>query len=145
MDLRIAYDMDAVPLAYRLSVLDDLTMPGDAMTEDDWKTVLSRQRCAVVYSDDFQMAAVVVWAAGIAYLYSNAVSGELRGQGWGKKLVYARVVIAREEGCVAIQAHTRTGNTVAQNMLKRCGFLATKYVPDFYDDFEDAILWEMIL
>lgn len=145
MDLRFAFDDEALPLAYALSVLDERTMPADALSEDQWRHALRGKRCVVVFLSDLSAAAVMVWMAGQAYLYSCAVMQELTGQGIGSALVEARVNIARDNGCTAAHAHTRVGNVASQGTLRKCGFIATKYIPDFYDDFADAIEWEMIL
>lgn len=145
MDLKYAFADDAVALSYYLASLDKRCFPADGMNEEEWKQALSNKWCCVVYAPEWFAAGVMTAAAGIAYLYSVAVTFEMRHKGIGELLIKERLDIARAICCTKAQAHTRTGNEGIQRLLKKCGFLATDYVPDFYDDFEDGIKWEMIL
>jgi ribosomal protein S18 acetylase RimI-like enzyme len=80
-------------------------------------------------------------AFGVGYLYSNAVLPEYRGRGIGIKMVQTRVSRLETIGCRLIQAHTTLDNRASAYVLKKCGFIPVQYVPDFYRDNVDAILW----
>ena len=120
----------------------------DAISAKEWKKLLLRTQNVIVYvhdDSDLMGAAVGTWAAGVGYLYSNAVMPRFRRQGLGLEMIEARINILRSNGCARVHAHTRVENRISRDLLKRVGFKAIQYVPDHYGDFEDGVLWEAIL
>lgn len=84
---------------------------------------------------------VTKWAAGVGYIYSSAVHPDYQGRGIGTKLVATMTEFLAKQ-CKVIQAHTRVENIASQRTFEKCGFTAVQYIPDFYDDYGDGILWE---
>jgi ribosomal protein S18 acetylase RimI-like enzyme len=133
--------------AKHLAALDKQCFGSEAMTFKEWLQVTSSPVIIVCAWEDpdkdhFSGLSVARYAAGIGYLYSSAVVPEARRLGIGERMVRKRIELLEDLGCAVIQAHTRIENEPSQNMLRKCGFLPIQYVTDFYDDFEDAILWE---
>jgi len=133
--------------ARQLAELDKLCFGSEAMNFTEWLKVTNTFPIIVcAYQDNdkdhFRGMSVARYASGIGYLYSSAVVPEARRLGLGEKMVFKRLEILKQKGCVLVQAHTRTENEASQKMLAKCGFVAIQYVTDFYDDCEDAILWE---
>jgi ribosomal protein S18 acetylase RimI-like enzyme len=123
--------------------LDSLCFGSEAMTTEDWKKALTGNFKVFKEFRNGKCVglAVVKWDVGIAYFYSNAVHPQFQGQGIGTTLVKERLSFIRDF-CYMVQAHTRIGNQASQAVLANSGFYPIEYVPDFYDDFEDAILWQ---
>lgn len=130
-----------------LAEFDSLCFGSEAMSESDWEKVFENENSYVfVHNPDGIVTGIAVarYDAGIGYLYSNAVHPDHRGKGIGTYLVAMRLEFFKQEHhrCARVQAHTRIGNKASQAVLAKCGFEPIQYVTDFYDDFEDGILWE---
>ena len=137
---------DKVALAQELSVFDHICFGTEAMSSEEWSIALDANTREVREYRDGKVVgiAVIKWAAGIGYLYSNAVLPDYRNQGIGTRLIRMRLDFVKNF-CLKVQAHTRINNEASQAILRKCGFVPIHYVPDFYGDCEDAVLWEKVL
>lgn len=147
--ITVEFKVDAAEEAVNLAGIDkQCFLPKDTLSTDEWnRFLMMTHHCVVTLHDPMcgiVGAAVATSAAGIGYLYSNAVLRGHRRQGYGKELLNQRLNWLSRE-CSIVQAHTRVGNVPAHETLKSVGFAAKQYVPDFYGDFEDGILWEKVL
>lgn len=127
-----------------LARFDKICFAKDGMSKSDWEAALSLNSYACCAIDQVGTVGVAVakFGAGIGYLYSSAILPEYRRKGFGKALTEHRIDVLSKIGCHKIQAHTRLDNEASEAMLISCGFGAIQYVTDYYDDFEDAVLWE---
>jgi ribosomal protein S18 acetylase RimI-like enzyme len=133
--------------AESLAKLDSLCFDASAaMSAEEWQTLLDKNPFVVCEfsAGELVAAGVAVHAAGIGYLYSLAVAPKYRRHGVGKQLTNARMEYLAAR-CSRVQAHTHTNNLPSQNNLKSFGFNPIQYVPVFYDDMEDAILWQKVI
>lgn len=117
------------------------------MDATEWAAVFDSQ-CRVFYvlneSNKVVGAAVIKMTTfGLAYLYSTAVLPNYRKQGVGESLLLHRLNFLRSQGFRRVQAHTRVDNEIGGGLLEKFGFIPTEYVPDFYGDFQDGILWQI--
>jgi ribosomal protein S18 acetylase RimI-like enzyme len=131
-----------------LAKIDEECFDNEAMTVEEWEKVITMPGVEIFYSKDDEdnivgAAVLIITAFKIAYLYSNAILPKYRRQRRGYTLLLERLNRVHNEGIVQIQAHTRVNNIESGELLRKAGFNPIQYVPDFYDDFQDAILWEM--
>jgi ribosomal protein S18 acetylase RimI-like enzyme len=84
---------------------------------------------------------VARYAFRVGYLYSTAVLPEYQGRGLGRMLLNWRLDELERNNCRVIQAHTMLDNIRSGALLNKAGFIPVQYVPDFYEDNVDAILW----
>jgi len=150
LNVDLIYFPDPKVPAKHLAVLDKMCFGSEAMTFKEWLKVTMTHPlicCAWhgIDKDHFAGMSVARYAAGVGYLYSSAVVPDARRLGIGERMVQKRLEFLKLKGCHLVQAHTRTENSASQAMLTKCGFDAVQYVTDFYDDFEDAILWSRTL
>ena len=89
--------------------------------------------------------ALARFSFGIGYLYSNAVLKEYRGHGIGTLLLNYRIEKLVAWGSKIIQAHTKIDNGESSKLLQKAGLESVQYLPDFYEDNVDAILWSKTL
>ena len=133
--------------AKTLALWDSSCFEKDAMELEDWNSVLASPTTVFYASvgEDLAGCAVAKWTTfGIGYLYSNAVLKSYRNMGLGSMLLLNRIAyLQAEKENYIIQAHTRVDNISSGSLLKKHGFLSISYVTDYYDEFEDAILWEL--
>ncbi len=67
-----------------------------------------------------------------ARLYSLAVHPQLRGQGWGKRLVEAGLEWMRKEKLATCRAEVKTDNHSARRLYASCGFREGETLRDYY-------------
>ncbi len=117
------------------------------MATDEWERMLA-SGLVVMYTArtaENELAAVLVLKTAIVninlcYLYSVAVAEKFRRRGYVQELFrYAIEDIISYE---IINSHCHVTNAASIGFHKSLGFKAVQYVPDFYGDYEDAILWE---
>jgi ribosomal protein S18 acetylase RimI-like enzyme len=77
---------------------------------------------------------------GLWYFYSVAVSEKYRKMRLGTRLF--NEAIKNELVVGLINSHCHIDNEASIAFHKSLGFKAVQYVPDFYGDYEDAIMWE---
>jgi ribosomal protein S18 acetylase RimI-like enzyme len=117
------------------------------MDYDEWAQMLS---CGIniIYTartEQNEIAAILVLKTasedvGIWYFYSVAVAEKFRKCGLGTRLF--KQAIAETISGGLINSHCHVDNIASIGFHKSLGFKAVQYVPDFYGDFEDAVLWE---
>lgn len=81
-----------------------------------------------------------------AHITNVAVHKDFRGLGIGEGLVSTLVDNCKEESISAITLEVRSGNSVAQNLYKKFGFLPGGIRKEYYaDNKEDAIImWKQL-
>jgi ribosomal protein S18 acetylase RimI-like enzyme len=139
----IKVDIDPVVLAQ----FDLDNFPEDIrMDEDEWKAATSNGYCAVYFAQNEQneVAGVMVLKTstidtGMWYFYSVAVADKYRRMGLAKRLFHEAVKAEIATGIINSHCHVDNESSIA--LHKSLGFKAIQYVPDFYGDCEDAILW----
>jgi ribosomal protein S18 acetylase RimI-like enzyme len=86
--------------------------------------------------------ALARYSFSLGYLYSSAVLPEYRLLGLGELMLCERLKHLVELDCIVIQAHTKTTNVASASLLNKHNFYVKDYLPDYYADNEDGILWE---
>ena len=76
-----------------------------------------------------------------ARLYSFCVDPEARGTGLGRELLEALEAIARERGSQRLLLEVRADNRVAMGLYRRMGFMARRWLDDYYAD--GCAAWQM--
>lgn len=116
------------------------------MDEDEWRTATSNGYCAVYFAQNEQneLAGVLVLKTstvdtGAWYFYSVAVIDKYRRMGLASRLFHEAIGAEIASGIINSHCHVDNESSVA--LHKSLGFKAIQYVPDFYGDCEDAILW----
>lgn len=81
-----------------------------------------------------------------AHITNVAVHKDFRGLGIGEGLVSTLVDNCKDESISAITLEVRSGNSVAQNLYKKFGFLPGGIRKEYYaDNKEDAIImWKQL-
>lgn len=139
-------------IALELSLLDSICFnKEDTMDKDEWHELLQkddniRVYGAIIDNDLVGIAVLRCTVNNTYYLYSNAVEPSYRNKGIGGKLVRARIKYAHKQHphCI-IFAHTKINNSASMALLANESFEVVSYIPDYYDDFEDALLWKLEL
>jgi ribosomal protein S18 acetylase RimI-like enzyme len=117
------------------------------MDEGEWTLMLGTGRVCIYTARDEQegIAAILALKApaievGLWYFYSVAVSEKYRRMNLGTRLFHE--AIDSEIATGKINSHCHVDNEASIGFHKSLGFHAVQYVPDFYGDYEDAIMWE---
>lgn len=76
-----------------------------------------------------------------ARLYSFCVDPAARGTGLGRELLQALENTARERGCQRMLLEVRADNRVAMGLYRRMGFIAHRWLEDYYAD--GCAAWQM--
>ncbi len=74
-----------------------------------------------------------------ARLYSLAVHPDLRGQGWGKRLVHAGLAWMRVNGLRICRAEVKVDNHAARRLYASLGFEEAGKLPDYYGPRKDGL------
>jgi ribosomal-protein-alanine N-acetyltransferase len=74
-----------------------------------------------------------------ARLYSLAVHPDLRGQGWGKRLMEAGFAWMQEEQITVCRAEVKVKNLTARRLYADYGFCETGHLPGYYAPGVDGI------
>jgi len=74
-----------------------------------------------------------------ARLYSLAVHPQLRGQGWGKRLVETGLEWMRTEKLTACRAEVKADNQAARKLYASCGFREAGLLHDYYAPGVDGV------
>ncbi|HCU53954.1 MAG TPA: N-acetyltransferase [Gammaproteobacteria bacterium] len=74
-----------------------------------------------------------------ARLYSLAVHPDLRGQGWGKRLMEAGFAWMQEEQITVCRAEVKVKNLTARRLYADYGFRETGHLPGYYAPGVDGI------
>jgi ribosomal protein S18 acetylase RimI-like enzyme len=137
--------------AVELARFDHENFPeGIRMDEEEWEKGMVNGYCAVYVArnEREEMAANLVIKTssidvGVWYFYSVAVAEKYRRMGLAKRIFHE--AIKSEFATGIINSHCHVDNEPSIALHKSLGFKAIQYVPDFYGDCEDAILWELPL
>lgn len=116
------------------------------MDYEEWQSMFKTGE-VVVYSartEQLELAALMVLKTtlidcGMWYFYSIAVAEQYRGMSFGTRLF--NKAIESEIATGIITSHCHIENVASIAFHKSLGFRAIEYVPDFYGDYEDAIMW----
>jgi ribosomal protein S18 acetylase RimI-like enzyme len=82
---------------------------------------------------------------GVVYLESVAMEPAFRGQGAGSRVLgWARDHFG-SRGFKTLHLHVRQGNKGAVSLYEKEGFIKTGTDPDFYEDGETALLYDLEL
>lgn len=95
---------------------------------------------------DGQIAAMLVlWLVeDEAHIATLATHPDFRRRGIGENLLLMALQEAQEEGARRAFLEVRTGNTVAQALYKKYGFIVDGIRPGYYkDNYEDAVLMSL--
>jgi ribosomal protein S18 acetylase RimI-like enzyme len=121
-----------------------------AMDAAEWRQMLSNGYVAMytARNDAGELAAVLALKTasvnvGLWYLHSVAVSEKYRKMRLGTRLF--NEAIENEIAVGLINSHCHIDNKASITFHKSLGFKVVQYVPDFYDDCEDGILWSKLL
>jgi len=76
-----------------------------------------------------------------ARLYSFCVDPEARGTGLGRELLQALEEVARARGSERLLLEVRADNRVAMGLYRRMGFIARRWLDDYYAD--GCAAWQM--
>ena len=129
-----------------LTEIDEACFGEEKMSFDEWFSAIVNDNTYIVLAsvDNVFVGAAVarITPFKIGYIYSYAVLKECRGYGIATLLLGDCLRELKERNCSLIQAHTRIDNEPSGNVLRKANFHPIQYVPDFYDDFQDAILWQ---
>lgn len=119
-----------------------------AIDEDGWSSILNSGHVGVFTARDEknELVAVLVLKTssvptGRWYFYTVGVAEKYRKMNLASRLFHEAV--RSEQVAGIINSHTHIDNIASIQLHKSLGFRPIQYVTDFYDDFEDAILWEI--
>lgn len=104
-------------------------------------------RCWVVEQDGRIIAMLVLWMIiDEAHVATIASHPDFRRQGIGEDLLLTALAFARDEGAVSAFLEVRAGNTGAQALYRKYGFVEDGIRPRYYkDNNEDALLMSLDL
>lgn len=74
-----------------------------------------------------------------ARLYSLAVHPDLRGQGWGDRLLEAGFAWMHARGLTVCRAEVKADNSAARRLYTRHGFVERAHLIDYYGPGHDGI------
>jgi ribosomal protein S18 acetylase RimI-like enzyme len=119
------------------------------MDEEEWRQMLSNGYVATyVARVKEEIAGILVLktssiSTGLWYFYSVAVAEQFRRHRIAENLYATATEYEKVSG--KINSHCHVDNAASIGLHKALGFKASQYVPDFYGDYEDAIMWEQSL
>ncbi|MFH1523848.1 MAG: ribosomal protein S18-alanine N-acetyltransferase [Chloroflexota bacterium] len=99
----------------------------------------------VVEAEGCIVAMLVLWLiVDEAHIATIAVHPDFRRQGIGEEILLDALAAAHEDGARRAFLEVRIGNTAAQAMYKKYGFVVDGVRPKYYkDNSEDAILMSL--
>ncbi len=139
-----------------LSELERASFPGDRISPRSWRSFLASQSAVVTVarsvgaglgSSSIIGAAVVLQRArtSVARLYSIAIAKSARGRGVSAALLDDATQRMRDAGAAVLRLETRLDNVAAQRLFARCGFVQRGRKASYYEDGEDALLYQKSL
>lgn len=138
-------------LASILASIDNSCFGVDKYSTKLWASILRTYRNYYLLlvldkeSNSYVAASLVVYEPGlVAYFYTNAVLPEYRNKGIGTTLIQRRLDLISSK-VELVQTHTRVLNTQSISLLRKFKFKLNSYIPDFYGNLEDGLLWELRL
>jgi ribosomal protein S18 acetylase RimI-like enzyme len=119
------------------------------MDEGEWKQMLSNGYVAqyVARDEEQNVAGILILKTasvncGMWYFYSVAIDQKYRRMNLGTRMFHE--AIGAEIPTGKINSHCHVDNEASISFHESLGFHAVQYVPDFYGDYEDAIMWERV-
>ena len=137
-----------------LSDLEMAAFAGDRISARSWRALLASPSATVTVARDSSEgtsrivgAAVVLQRAStsVARLYSIAVAPHARGRGVSACLLEDAAQRMRDAGAAVLRLETRVDNVVAQRLFSRSGFVERGRRTAYYEDGEDALLYQKSL
>ncbi len=139
-----------------LCELEDASFPGDRISARSWRALvvspsatvtIARESSSSVGSSRIVGAAVVLQRAGtsVARLYSIAIAAHMRGRGVSSALLEDATQRMRDAGAAVLRLETRLDNIAAQHLFVRSGFVQRGRKAGYYEDGEDALLYQKSL
>ncbi len=137
-----------------LSDLEAAAFAGDRISARSWRALLASPSATVTVARDscsgkphIVGAAVILQRAttSVARLYSIAVAPHARGRGVSACLLEDATRRMRDAGAAVLRLETRADNVAAQHMFDRSGFAARGRKAAYYEDGEDALLYQKSL
>ena len=84
--------------------------------------------------------------AGEAQLNNIAVTEEMRGCGWGERLLHHMMDTGCAKGCSEMILEVRSRNTAARALYAKAGFMETGIRRGYYlDDGDDAVIMSAVI
>ncbi len=141
---------------HALSALERASFPGDRISPRSWRSFLASRSAVVTVArsagadagpSTIVGAAVVLQRAGtsVARLYSIAIAKNARGRGVSTALLEDATQRMRDAGAAVLRLETRFDNIAAQSLFAKCGFVQRGRKASYYDDGEDALLYQKSL
>ena len=141
---------------HALSELERASFPGDRISPRSWRAFLASRSAVVTVARSAEPgtgpstiigAAVVLQRArtSVARLYSIAIAGNARGRGISAALLEDVTQRMRDAGAAVLRLETRLDNVAAQRLFARCGFVQRGRKASYYEDGEDALLYQKSL
>lgn len=125
-----------------LESIDTVVFGKDGIRKEQWKLIV--KDTIICLAKDLEKNIVVGFAVirlgPISYLYSISILKEYRKIGIGTKMLAQTLRYTMPN---KVQAHTEVDNTASIRNLQNFGFKTHSYIPDFYFEGVDAILWEL--
>lgn len=137
-----------------LSDLEAAAFAGDRISARSWRALLASPSATVTVARDSSSgksrivgAAVILQRArtSVARLYSIAVAPHARGRGVSAYLLEDAAQRMRDAGAAVLRLETRVDNVAAQHLFARGGFVERGRKPAYYEDGEDALLYQKSL
>ena len=139
-----------------LSELENASFAGDRISPRSWRALLASASATVTVARETAKdreaalivgAAVVLRRAGtsVARLYSIAIAPHVRGRGVSSALLEDATRRMRDAGAAVLRLETRRDNVSAQRLFARSGFVHRGRKTGYYDDGEDALLYQKSL
>ena len=141
---------------HALSDLERASFPGDRISPRSWRSFLTSQSAIVTVARSVDAgsglstivgAAVLLQRArtSVARLYSIAIARSARGRGVSAALLEDATQRMRDAGAAVLRLETRLDNVAAQHLFAKCGFVQRGRRASYYEDGEDALLYQKSL
>ncbi|HMK53983.1 MAG TPA: ribosomal protein S18-alanine N-acetyltransferase [Methanobacteriaceae archaeon] len=100
----------------------------------------------VAQQDNIIVGYIIFWIRfeDEGHIISLAVDKKYRRKGVGSRLVKSALEIFNRYPLKNIKLEVRVGNKAARKFYQNMGFEEKKFMPQYYDDGEDAAVMEMI-
>jgi len=137
-----------------LWALEAAAFAGDRISARSWRALLASPSATIIVARDSSAgasriagAAVILQRANtsVARLYSIAVAPHARGRGVSAALLEEAAQRMRDAGAAVLRLETRVDNVPAQHLFSRSGFVERGRRPAYYEDGEDALLYQKSL
>lgn len=154
MSIRI--ELASVEDCRALCELENASFAGDRISARSWRAFLASTSATVTVAraraDGHEApriagAAVVLQRAGtsVARLYSIAIAPHARGRGVSSALLDDATQRMRDAGAAVLRLETRLDNVPARRLFARSGFVQRGRKAAYYEDGQDALLFQKSL